>query len=105
MIAAAPSVEFHLQRLWDFNPQTFWATVIELHTQGVAPLAVVHAADVAARSFSDIGQLAAPPIRSSTARRPPRTSPCSATSHSHSCSIIELTPQSSPNRGTARAGA
>lgn len=58
-IAAAPSIELHLQRIWDADPVQFWATVIELHDSGIAGLVVVHAADVAARSLTNVAQLAA----------------------------------------------
>lgn len=58
-IAAAPSIELHLQRIWNADPVQFWATVIELHDTGIAGLVVVHAADVAARSLTDVAQLAA----------------------------------------------
>lgn len=64
-IAAAPSIELHLQRMWDADPVRFWETVIELHDSGVAGLVVVQAADVAARSLTNVAQLAAllDPIR------------------------------------------
>ena len=67
-IAVAPSIDLHLQRLWDADPQMFWKTVIELHETGVAGLAVVQAADIAARSLSNVSQLVAltEPIQAGT---------------------------------------
>ncbi len=58
-IAAAPSVEFHLQRMWDADPSYFWEAVIGLHDSGVAGLVVVQAADIAARSLTDTAEIGA----------------------------------------------
>ncbi len=56
-IAAAPSIDLYLQRLWDLDPYEFWATVVELLDAGVGALPVVQAADIAARGLANVGQL------------------------------------------------